>query len=289
MFEDKNLKPMLLKEVSKPFNDSKYIYELKFDGIRAIIYASKDEFVIKSRNGVDITQSYPELKSIQKIVRKKEVIFDGEIVILENKKPSFKKLQERSNLKNKDKIKDVALEMPVIFVAFDILFENKELINLPLDKRLKYLSKYEDTNYFIKSKTYKNGEKLFLQIKKLKLEGIVAKEKNSKYYPGKRVDNWLKIKNVKEDYYYVHGYKFNTNKYSLILGEYKNKKWYYVGKVSVMPNNEIIKKLLKLSIRKNILVNYEEEAKFVRPEYKVLISYLEKTKDGKLRQPVFRN
>ena len=152
MFEDKNLKPMLLKEVSKPFNDSKYIYELKFDGIRAIIYASKDEFVIKSRNGVDITQSYPELKSIQKIVRKKEVIFDGEIVILENKKPSFKKLQERSNLKNKDKIKDVALEMPVIFVAFDILFENKELINLPLDKRLKYLSKYEDTNYFIKSK-----------------------------------------------------------------------------------------------------------------------------------------
>ncbi len=289
MFNDKNLKPMLLKEVSKPFQDEKYLYELKFDGIRAIIYASKDEFVIKSRNGNDLTSTYPELKNIQKLVGTKKVIFDGEIVAIKNSKTSFKKLQERNNQKNLTRIQELQQEIPVTFIAFDILYENKKLIELPLEKRQKYLNKYRNTNYFIKSKTYKNGPKLFKEVKKLNLEGIIAKEKDSIYYPGKRVDNWLKIKNVKEEYFYVHGFIFNTNKYSLILGEYKNKKWYYVGKVSVMPNTDIIKKLLKLSKRKNILTNYNEEVNFVRPIYKVLVSYLEKTTDGKLRQPVYRN
>ncbi len=288
MFNEKNIKPMLLKEISKPFQDINYTYELKFDGLRAIMYVSKNEFVIKSRNGNDLTATYPELKNIKKIVQNQEVIFDGEIVTIENNKTSFKKLQERNNLKNPLRIKEMQKEIPVAFIAFDILYQNKSLLEEPLEKRQQLLNKYSNTNYFIKSKIYKNGPKLFKEIKKLGLEGIVAKEKNSLYYPGKRTDNWLKIKNIKEDYFYVHGYIFNTNKYSLILGEYKNKKWYYVGKVSVMPNTDIIKKVLKLSKRKNILINYDEKISFVRPIYKVLVSYLEKTPEGKLRQPVFR-
>ena len=289
MFNEIDLKPMLLKEVKKPFQDENYIYELKFDGIRAIIYASKNALVIKSRNGKDITNTYPELKNIKDIIGNKKVIFDGEIVTIDNNKTSFKKLQERNNLKNPHTIKKLTKKIPVAFIAFDILYENKELITLPLEKRQKLLNKYPNNNFFIKSKTYKNGQKLFNEVKKLGLEGIVAKEKTSLYYPGKRVDSWLKIKNIKEEYFYVHGFTFNINKYSLILGEYKNKKWYYVGKVSVMPNTDIINKLLKLSKRKNILINYDEEVTFVRPIYKVLVSFLEKTEDGKLRQPVFRD
>ena len=288
MFDKKEIKPMLLKEVNKPFQDNNYIYELKFDGIRAIIYASKNSITIKSRNGKDITNIYPELHSLKKLVGNKKVIFDGEIITFLNNKPSFKKLEERSNIKDITKINELKNEIPVIFIAFDILYEDKELINFPLEKRKIILNKYSNTNFFIKSKTYKNGLKLFKMIKKLNLEGIVAKEKNSLYYPGKRVNSWLKIKNIKEEYFYVHGITFNITKYSLILGEYKNKKWYYVGKVSVMPNNTIIKKLLKCSSRKNILVNYNENIKFVRPKYQVLVSYLERTKEGKLRQPVFR-
>ena len=82
-------------------------------------------------------------------------------------------------------------------------------------------------------------------------------------------------------------YRFNSNEKNFVQKESLIGYHFFIDEND--SNNEIIKKLLKLSIRKNILVNYEEEAKFVRPEYKVLISYLEKTKDGKLRQPVFRN
>ena len=93
MFETKDLKPMLLKEIKQPFQDENYIYELKFDGIRAIMYVSKNEFVLKSRNGNDLTSIYPELAIIKKHVGDKKVIFDGEIVTIENNKTSFKKLQ----------------------------------------------------------------------------------------------------------------------------------------------------------------------------------------------------
>ena len=72
-----NLDPMLLKEIAKPFSNKDYLYELKFDGIRALIYVSKDYFFIQSRNGKDLTVFYPELKEIQKLVHNKKVIFDG--------------------------------------------------------------------------------------------------------------------------------------------------------------------------------------------------------------------
>lgn len=288
MFKSKLL-PMLLKEVQKPFNDSNYVYELKFDGIRAIIHVSKYEFLITSRHGVDITRLYPELKSIQKLVGNKKVVFDGEIVAFDNGFPSFSKLQFRSHLKDIHKINDMTYEIPVAFIAFDILYQDKELIDMKLIDRKKILDKYKDTEYFIKSKVYSDGKKLFQKVKKLDLEGIVAKEKNSRYIPNKRVDVWLKIKNFKVEEFLIHGYVKNKEKYSLYLGEYKNNKLYYVGKVSVIENNEILKEVRTAKRVKNRFINLNEDVIFVEPIYKIKVHYMERTDTNMLRQPFVKN
>ena len=84
----KSFSPMLLSEISKPFTSKDYLYELKYDGIRALLFVSTDSFKIMSRNKQDITFLFPELKEIQKLVSDK-VIFDGEIVSFKDGKPSF--------------------------------------------------------------------------------------------------------------------------------------------------------------------------------------------------------
>lgn len=285
MFESKNIKPMLLKEVPKPFNNEEYLYELKFDGYRVIMYVSDSELVIKSRNNIDITYLYPELDGIKKIVGNNKVIFDGEIVAMSNGKPDFSKLQIRSHLKDTSKIELIKDEIPVVFVAFDVLFMNKELVNESLIRRKKILEKFQDSNVFIKSKVFYKGVELFELVKKQELEGIIAKKKNSLYIPNKRVDFWLKIKNFKEDYFVVHGYVFNKEKYSLYLGEYVNDKLYFVGKVST-GDCLLINKVKKHSSVNNMFINCHDNVNYIKPDLKVLIRYLEKSKDKKLRQPV---
>ena len=128
LYKNPNFGPMLLSEVKKPFDDQDYLFELKYDGIRALIFASPKEVIIKSRNNYDITYLYPELQSIKNIVKTK-CIFDGEIVLMENDSPSFLALQKRANLKQKNKIFEQSQTNPVIFMVFDILYENKNLVN----------------------------------------------------------------------------------------------------------------------------------------------------------------
>ncbi len=144
LFTNQDFVPMLLNEIKKPFNDPDYIFELKFDGIRTLLFAEPKKITIRNKRGNILNNRYPELLNITKMVTKK-VIFDGEIIIMINGKPSFDKLQERALLKNKLKIKYFAKTFPVIFIAYDILYEDKDLTHLPLIKRKKILNKYHNT------------------------------------------------------------------------------------------------------------------------------------------------
>ncbi len=285
MFNSKDIKPMLLNETEKPFNDNNYLYELKYDGYRVLLYVGNDKLEIRSRNNLNVTNLYPELNKIKELVGNKKVIFDGEIIALENGKPSFSKLQARGHLKDKNKIRSLMEEEPVAFIAFDILYENKSLMLKPLLERKKILEKYNNTNYFIKSKVFDDGIKLFKKVKELNMEGIVAKEKNSLYIPNKRVNNWIKIKNFKKAKFLVHGIVFNKEKYSLLLGEYKNNKLYFVGKVSIMPNDKMLKKILKIKKTSNLFINCKDEATYILPVEKVLVKFMERTLNGSLREP----
>lgn len=285
---NKIIHPMLLKEIDKPFNDKNYIYELKYDGIRALMYISANTFKLITRNGNDIAKTYPELKTIQNIVGKHKVIFDGEIVAFKNGKPSFSELQHRNNLKKVNTIKSKITEIPVCFVVFDIIYLDKDLSNLELTARKRILNNFPDTDIFIKTKMYDNGLKLFSHIKKLSLEGMVAKQKNSKYICGKRVDNWVKIKNFKKEYFYIYGYNRLKDKYALYLAEFKNKKLYPVGKVSVIETNNVLKLVKKQKEINNTFIDENENITYVEPINKILVHYLERTENNTLRQPFIK-
>ncbi len=237
----------------------------------------------------DLTPIYGELKEIQNIF-KNDVILDGEIVAFENGLPSFSLLQSRSHIKDKKKIEAYTSQIPVCFVCFDILYLNKDLSTLPLIERKKILSHFDDTDTFIKSTYIKeNGIELFEKIKKKDLEGIVAKKIDSIYEPDHRTHNWIKIKNLKSGSFYVGGYSLNKVNASVYLGEYKEKKFFYIGKVSVPQNKPFYKELqdaakLKTSPFQDKII---KDATYLKPTLKIKVKYLEKTRSGSLRQPIF--
>ena len=226
LFASKNLKPMLFYE-GKLFNSEEYIYEIKFDGHRTIIYLDHNYINIRSRNNKDVTSLYPELNEVKKLVKRK-CILDGELIILENGKPNFFKMQKRSLMTNTIRIKQESINNPVIFIAFDILYyDQKDLTNYPLIKRKEYLEKkVKENDYLIISKYVEyNGIELFKQIKKEQLEGIVAKRKDSIYQVNKRVHDWLKIKCIKEKDFYVLGIREENKKIkTIVIGSIKNNK-----------------------------------------------------------------
>lgn len=273
---------MLLAEIPFCF-ESKYLYEIKFDGMRALVYVSKKKISIRTRNNVDVTHLFPELDGIKNIVGGDFCIFDGEIVLFDNGKPSFSSLQKRLRIKNAERIKKMSFDNPVQFVAFDIIYQNKNLTNKTLVERKKILDKYKDTDYFVKSKVYSDGKKLFASVKKMGLEGIVAKEKTSKYYVNGRSNVWIKLKNYQTDEFYIGGYVKNSTSYSLLLGEKKNNKLYYVGKIKVSNNKDITKEVLAKKKRSNPFCNYKDDGMFIEPNIKITINYLEKTKSNMLR------
>lgn len=289
LWKNRDFSPMLLGEVFEPFNSEDYIFEIKFDGLRAIIFASPKSIKIISRNRVDITHLYPELQSIKKLV-KRNTIFDGEIVAMKNDLPSFSKLQERMHLKNKSKISAQMIENPVVFVCFDILYDNKNVIELPIEKRKKLLDKYPENDYFFKSKYIgKSGVEMFKNIKELSLEGIVAKELGTTYEINTRSDSWLKIKNFQEEEFLIGGYVEIKGGYSisLILGEYRDTKFYYVGKVTLGKKKSLYKEIIKEKvISKSPFLDYTlKDINYLNPRISCRVKFMERTNSNHLRQP----
>lgn len=286
-----SFKPMLLVEVDKPFDDEDYLYELKFDGYRATMHVGPDKFIIYSRNGLDITHLYPELREIQKMVKNK-VIFDGEIVCLNEGLPDFSLLQKRSHSKDKARINYYKENYPVCFVAFDCLYLDGSLIDKSLLQRKEKLSNFDDNNYFIKvDYIFKEGKKLFSRVKKNGLEGIVAKKIDSGYEIDKRSHSWLKIKNLKDGKFLIGGYKNSKgdNTAILYLGEYKNSKFIFVGKVLLGVKNNLYNDITKLKkINESPFDGFlEEDVFYIEPKISCEVTYLERTKNG-LRHPVFK-
>lgn len=290
LWKNKNFTPMLLEEIKKPFNSVDHIFEIKFDGIRALIFVSPKEIYIQSRNKKDLTPIFPELENIKKLV-KNPTIFDGEIVLFCNGLPSFSELLRRLHLKNTNNIHTSSIENPVVFIAFDILYEKKDLTSLTLLERKKHLSFYKDTDYFTKIKYIdKDGIKLFKSVKKLKLEGIVAKNKTSKYYINKRTEDFIKIKNIQRSSFIIGGYEKKKNDIlSLSLGEYVDNSLNYVGKVSINKKAKIYNKILKMKKTKNHFTDYNENINYIKPNLSCTVEYLEKTKNNHLRHPIYKN
>lgn len=283
---NKIVNPMLLSE-SDSIPKKNFIYELKYDGMRALIYVDSKNLKIFNRHQRDITNLFPEFKEITKLVSKK-CILDGEIICVKDGKPDFSKLQNRIHLKNNKKILSQSMWNRATFICFDILFYDKNVCLLPLYKRKKLLETIDDNDIFVKSKIFYDGNKLFKNIKKFDLEGIVCKNVNSKYIVNSRSDEWIKVKNYKYEYFYIGAYSLsNSNVFSIYLGEYINKNFYYVGKVFVSKKCGLYEKLLECDRSENLFNNVDFEANFIKPSIKVKIRYIERTSNNHLREAFY--
>lgn len=286
-----NIKPMLAESIDKPFNDKNWIFEIKWDGYRAIAQIYKNNINLHSRNLKSFKNDYPEIvESLKKITD--DVILDGEIVVLDkNGKPSFQLLQNYQKTG----------EGTLVFFVFDILYLKKhDLRNLELIKRRKILKQFLPQFINIKFTDYvdEGGVDFFNAAVKENTEGIIGKEKTSVYLAGKRSKTWLKIKTHLRQEAVIVGFtkpKGSRKEFgALILGVYKDNDLIYVGHTGTGFNQnlliEIKNRLTPLIQPKSPFKNppkTNEKAYWIKPELVCEVSFAEWTKEGHMRQPVF--
>jgi DNA ligase D-like protein (predicted ligase)/DNA ligase D-like protein (predicted 3'-phosphoesterase) len=294
----KKYKPMLAKTAEAPFSSIDWIFELKWDGIRAISYVNKD-ISIRSRNQKELKSNFPELSELRNLAN--HVVLDGEIVFIKDGRVDFETLLKRVQATSSKEIKHLQQKHPVLYILFDILEKDgKTLLNKPLMERKKILeeSVKEGNNVILSVFVEENGEEYYRATLQKGLEGVMAKQKNSIYEPGNRSINWLKIKQINDCDCVIFGYTKGAGKReetfgALILGLYDVQIPVFIGKVGTGFNqktlNALSKKLQTLRVDQKTLqsVHFPDNISWVKPILVCKIGYQTVTSDGKLRMPRF--
>jgi bifunctional non-homologous end joining protein LigD len=297
------VKPMLATLVDEPFDDPEWMYEIKWDGYRALSYISNGNVDILSRNNKSFNDKYYPIRQLLSRWKFNAVI-DGEIIVLNDKGQS-----NFSHLQNWRSEADGELA----YYVFDILwYDGFDLTALPLADRRKVLENVlpKDDDRIRLSQVFDvKGSDFFSVAKQMGLEGIIAKKKDSTYSPDIRSKEWLKIKVHKRQEVVIGGFTKNEGSgkkfSSLLLGVYEGNKLHYVGKVgtgfSDKLQSEMMAQFTPLIINKAPFVETPDvnspsrfrpnppkaTAYWLRPELVCEISFAEVTGDGVFRHPSF--
>ena len=182
-----------------PADDEDWAFEIKWDGVRAILFVEGGRVRAQSRNDLDVTVSFPELADIGQFLGMTTCIIDGEIVALgEDGRPSFSRLQQRMHVSNQREAKRRSLSDPVTFVAFDLLYlDGHSLVGHTYDERRERLeSLHLSGETFTTTDSFRDvsGQDILNATVENGLEGVVAKRRASPYRPGRRNPDWTKVK-----------------------------------------------------------------------------------------------
>ena len=291
----KNILPMLIAETGEPFDDPDYLFELKFDGERCLLYADPNQSALQNRRLLLLSPKFPELADLHRRVRV-PCILDGELVVLRNGKPDFEEIVRRSLMSNRIKVEFAAKQAPATYIAFDILYYQDELVTgRPLTERKKLLKKAvrENERIAISRTVEEKGRAFFEAAKAMDLEGIVAKRKDSPYIMGTRSKDWIKIKNLQDDDFFVCGYIHKTDAVtSLALGQYEQGSLVYRGHVTMGVRGDGFRRILRQKPAEECpfaeVPKGNEEAVWLSPELVCTVSFMERSAAGFLRHPVFK-
>src|SRR6185437_14792847 len=195
-----HVKPMLARAGALPRNDDGWVYELKWDGVRAIAYSTPGELRLESRNLKEITASYPELGRLNRSLGSHQAILDGEIVAFdEHGRPSFAALQRRMHVGSAAHAKRLAKAAPVTYMIFDLLWlDGHSLMGLRYEERRELLQALALSGDAWRTPEHLSGRgrDVLKATADQQLEGFVAKRLDSPYEPGARTAAWIKVKNV---------------------------------------------------------------------------------------------
>jgi bifunctional non-homologous end joining protein LigD len=192
--------PMLARLSTLPRNDEAYAFEIKWDGVRTILYCEGGRVRLESRNLRDVTRQYLELRQLGPELGSRRVILDGEIVALDEQgRSDFQRLQPRMHLESESAVRRRMIDTPVVYMIFDLLYlDGHSTMGLGYSERRALLEKLglEGPNWRTPSRHIGDGQAMLDASKEQGLEGIVAKRLDSRYEPGGRSGAWLKVKNT---------------------------------------------------------------------------------------------
>lgn len=296
------IKPMLATLAAQPFDSTEHIFEVKWDGVRVLAFIEAGQLRLQGRNLGSITYQYPELHHLLDQVQGDGIVLDGEIISLDGMgHPDFERLQQRLKLHEPAAVALAAKRQPVHYQIFDLLYlDGQSVMEEPLWRRKNLLhhlltpSSWAQATDFVE----REGMALFEAVRSHRLEGVVAKAKDSPYVSGKRTSAWLKFKAMRQGKFVIGGYTLGGRRKelfnSLLLGTYQQGRLRYVGSVSggfdEVAMREIYARLEPLVTSTCPFLAPPAIPRLIhwcQPGLVCQVKYGEWTREGRLRFPLF--
>jgi bifunctional non-homologous end joining protein LigD len=278
-----------------------WTYEVKFDGYRALLIKDADKVQIRSRNDKDLTLTYPSVASAGRKLRALQATVDGEIIAIDAAgRPSFQALQHRSMHRNHH----------IVFYAFDLVHLNgSDLTGAPLYERREKLQPVLNGSGILQSLELPGtAQQVIEAVTSLGLEGVIAKRRTSRYKPGERNNDWLKLKLDRQQEFVIGGYRPGPHGIdALLVGYYEGRGLRFAGKVRAgfTPHlrREVFAQLESLAVGRcpfidlpnsreshwggGVTAEQMKEMRWLTPRLVAQIRFVEWTADGHLRHAAF--
>jgi bifunctional non-homologous end joining protein LigD len=303
------LVPMLAKagDVPPRRDDAKWAYEVKWDGVRAVVFSEPGRMRFVTRNGNDVTARYPELARMNRALSMHRAILDGEVVAFDaDGRPSFGALQGRMHLARESAVRRLAKENPVTYMAFDLLWlDGRPLMDRPYEERRAALRALlaDGERWQVPDHVVGGGAQLLAATREQGLEGIVAKRLDSCYEPGRRTGAWRKIKNTNRQELVIGGWLPGEGRRrerigALLVGVREDGALRFAGRVGTGFTEAELDRLAGLLgplereaspfdvVPKTIKI--PREAVYVEPSLVCEVEFVEWTRDGVLRAPSYK-
>ncbi|HAM02506.1 MAG TPA: DNA ligase [Acidimicrobiaceae bacterium] len=300
------VQPMSAVAGKLPRSDDGWAFEFKWDGVRAVAYVDGGRLRLMSRNGRDVTVSYPELRAMGEALGSRPCVLDGEIVAFdESGRPSFAALQERMHVAEPGRARRLSQRTPVAYLAFDVLhLDGHSMLSLPYEERRRRLEDLGLTgDHWQTPPSFPGpGREVLDASLSSGLEGVVAKRLGSPYLPGRRSSDWVKVKHVRTQEVIVVGWTPGQGRRqdrigALLLAVPRDGEPRYAGKVGTGFTEHMLDDLgnrLAPLERKEPPVSgplpraHVAGATWVEPTLVGEVAFNEWTRDGRLRQPSWR-
>lgn len=300
------IRPMLATAGDLPRDDAAYGHELKWDGVRAVVYVQPSGVSAYTRNDREVSGSYPELGGLAAALAGRSAILDGEIVAFDaGGRPSFGILQARMHVTKPAQVARLQVSVPVSYLAFDLLhLDGRSTLRLPYAERRQLLEGLELTGPSWQVPAYfaGGGADLLAASFERGLEGVVAKRLDSAYFPGRRSEAWIKVKNIRSQEVVIGGWKPGEGRRadtlgSLLLGVQGAPGLLYAGHVGTGFDQATLRdlrgRLGRLERASSPFADvvpreHARDVRWVEPELVAEVAFGEWTRDGRLRHPSYR-
>jgi DNA ligase D-like protein (predicted ligase) len=287
--------PMLARP-GEPFDNPDWLFEVKWDGMRALAFVEGGRHRLLNRHRKAIEARYPEFAFLSNLPA--GTVMDGEVVVLRQGKPDFGLLMSREHTRSALRTRTLAQSTPATYLVFDLLYDHFEpVLDRPLSERRARLrdlvGAINHPKLLLSEGVVGSGPAFFGEVCRRELEGVVAKRLSSPYQPGKRTDAWVKIKRQQEVLCEIIGFvpSGSADFGSLIIAEKGDAGLRCVGRVGTGFNEAAraeLNRVLWPRVVTRPAVPLDEKGKWVAPGLTCRVRFLERTRGGELRGPSFK-